>query len=66
MDIKYESNDIINKCINILSKPPIRVTKDSHSTGYLKNRNRIDDVKAIKLNNSIDDESYYNELLNET
>lgn len=61
MEIEYKS-EIIEKCLGILSKP-VRRTKDSHSIGYLKARNRISELQEKSLLDSqIDDETYYNEL----
>jgi len=64
MTTTYEpkGSDIINKCLDILSKP-VRVIKDSHATGYLANRKTLDEKQEAKLlNTQIDDASYYNEL----
>ena len=64
MDIEFESNnkDIINKCLNIMSKP-IRVTVDSNSASYLKNRNEMDNKIERELSESkIDDAAYYDKL----
>ena len=64
MTTTYEpkGSDIINKCLDILSKP-VKVIKDSHSAGYLENRKRLDSKLEVKLlNTQVNDEAYYDEL----
>ena len=64
MTTTYEpkNKEILDKCLAIISTP-VKVIVDSHSAGYLENRNKLDSrLESKLLNNQIDDASYYDEL----
>jgi len=66
MEIKYESpvNDIANSCLAIISTPVLKIV-DTRPGGYLKVRNKKDNKLEAKLQASIDDAAYYDELSKE-